>query len=284
MSAGAQAVLERIECLSLPIARLSAAVYTRSVLDRFSSRIFLGHAQRRLFLQGIPVLVYHGIQSVPPAACDPFLYVKPAKFDAQLGALRGTGFQSATLDEIGVSGSDLSKKIVITFDDGRTSVFENAMEPLARHGFRAIQFIVADRVGRTNEWDTVHGHVAEPLMDAVQIREWLAAGHEIGSHSMTHRNLTKLTETDARGQIFDSRKRLEDQFGIEVRHFCYPHGKWNERVRDLVAEAGYSTACTTRFGVNTTTTPRFQLSRIPALTGQELIMKTADRLRKKLGI
>ncbi|MGB8356959.1 MAG: polysaccharide deacetylase family protein [Chthoniobacteraceae bacterium] len=207
----------------------------------------------------------------------------PGKFDEQLGSLREIGFQSITLAEI-AGGADLSKKIAITFDDGRTSVFENAMEPLARHGLRAIQFIVADMIGRTNEWDTIHDHMAEPLMNTTQIREWLAAGHEIGSHSMTHRNLTKLDDTSAREQIFDSKKKLEDQFGIEVRHFCYPHGKWNEKVRDLVAEAGYATACTTCFGVNTTATPRFQLNRIPALTGRELMMKTADRLRRKLGL
>jgi len=250
------------------------------VLDWFSPRIFLGLSQRKLFLRGIPAFVYHNIQSPPPAARDPFLYVSPEKFEAQLAALRSAGFQSATLDEISNGGP--SQKVIITFDDGCRNVFENAMEPLARHGFRAIQFIVTDMIGRTNEWDTVHGDVAEPLMDTSQIREWLAAGHQIGSHSATHRNLTKLDEPAARAQIFDSKKRLEDEFGIAVRHFCYPHGKWNEKVRDLVAEAGYLTACTTQFGVNTAVTPCFQINRIPPLTAPELIMKAADRLRKKL--
>ena len=57
-------------------------------------------------------------------------------------------------------------------------------------------------------------------MDAAQIRDWLAMfTQEIGSHSLTHRNLTKLKSADVREQIFGS-KKLEDLFGIPIRHFC----------------------------------------------------------------
>jgi len=253
------------------------------MLDRFSSRVFLGSAQRRLFSQGVPVLVYHSVKHAPEAARDPFLYVGSGMFDAQLAALRSSGFQSATLDDVSAAGSGSPEKVVVTFDDGCRNVFENAMEPLARHGFHAIQFIVAGMIGAVNEWDAKHGDVTEPLMDETQIREWLAAGHQIGSHSLTHRNLVKLDATAAREQISGSRKRLEDLFGIEVRHFCYPHGKHNEMVRDLVAEAGYATACTTEFGVNTAATPRFQFNRIPPLGETALYRKIAHRIRRKLG-
>ena len=250
------------------------------MLDRFSPRVFLGGAQRRLFTKGVPVLVYHGVKQAPAAARDPFLYTDPRDFDGQLAALRSLGFKSATLDDMGTGNTG---KVVITFDDGCRNVFENAMEPLARHGFHAIQFLVADMIGGANEWDAKHGDVTEPLMNTAQIREWLAAGHQIGSHSLTHRNLVKLDAAAAREQISGSRKRLEDLFGIEVRHFCYPHGKHNEMVRDLVAEAGYATACTTQFGVNTPATPRFQLNRITPLSESALCGKIMHRLRRKIG-
>jgi peptidoglycan/xylan/chitin deacetylase (PgdA/CDA1 family) len=141
-------------------------------------------------------------------------------------------------------------------------------------------FLVAGHLGGCNEWDAVHGFAPERLMDATQVREWLAAGHEIGSHSLTHRNLTRLDEAAAREQIIASKQRLEDTFGVPVRHFCYPHGKWNERLRDLVAQAGYATACTTKFGVNTAATPRHALLRIQPLGTSELLGKVMHRLSR----
>ncbi len=62
-------------------------------------------------------------------------------------------------------------------------------------------------------------------MDERQIRDWLAAGHEIGAHTLTHPALAELPPERARAEIFDSRKLLEDRFGVPVRHFCYPYGE-----------------------------------------------------------
>lgn len=240
-------------------------------------RVFLSAAQRRLFAGGLPVLVYHSIGAPPRGARDPFLYVSAEQFEAQLAALRVAQFSSGSLDDLAARNS-----IVITIDDACRNVFDNALDPLARHGFRAIEFVVAGLIGGRNEWDVKHDDAPVPLMDAVQLREWLAAGHAIGSHSLTHRNLTRCGEAEAREEVFASRKRLEDEFGIEVRHFCYPHGRWNERVRDLVAEAGYATACTMDFGVNTPGADPFTLRRVAPLSASDLLRKAAHRLRRKV--
>ena len=101
-------------------------------------------------------------------------------------------------------------------------------------------------------------------MDASQVREWLAAGHEIGSHTLTHPFLTRLPPRRAKEEITASRKKLEDLFGRAVRHFCYPYGDWNAAVRDQVMAAGYTTACTTDAGVNTPADSPFTLKRFTA--------------------
>jgi len=64
------------------------------------------------------------------------------------------------------------------------------------------------------------------------------------------------------GEISASKKKLEDLFGVAIRHFCYPHGKWSPRVRDLVEEAGYETAVTLEFGINAEGRDPFTLRRI----------------------
>jgi len=119
-------------------------------------------------------------------------------------------------------------------------------------------------------------------MDEIQVREWLAAGHEIGSHSMTHRNLRHVSPGDAREEIAASKKALEDRFGVEVPHFCYPFGSWNDSVRDLVAAAGYRTACTVLFGVNPPGTSPFELRRIIPLSAARLLNKIRHRALRKI--
>jgi peptidoglycan/xylan/chitin deacetylase (PgdA/CDA1 family) len=172
--------------------------------------------------------------------------------------------------------------VALTFDDGFRNVLQNALAPLARGGWRALQFLVPNCIGRLNEWDLRDGEAPEVLMDAAEVREWLGAGHAIGSHSLTHARLTRLTQRDAREEIFASKKKLEDTFGVAVEHFCYPYGDWNEAVRELVLEAGYRTACTTEFGVNTPATPPLTLHRItvrhPTRTLRTLKRKLLGRL------
>jgi peptidoglycan/xylan/chitin deacetylase (PgdA/CDA1 family) len=252
------------------------------VLELFSSQLFPGAAQRRLFRRGLPVFTYHSIATPPPGAHDPFLYVTKERFAEQIETLVKQGFNSGSLDELPKSEGNVGNRMVITFDDGYRNVLKNGLEILVRHKFRAIQYIVAGMIGTRNEWDVKNGGVPEPLMEVSEIREWLAAGQEIGSHSLTHRNLSKLNEVEAREQIFASKKKLEDTFGIAVRHFCYPAGKWTPMVRDLVREAGYVTACTTRFGVNTVQTPAFELKRIFCLSEGEMLGKIKHRMVSRL--
>jgi peptidoglycan/xylan/chitin deacetylase (PgdA/CDA1 family) len=128
------------------------------------------------------------------------------------------------------------------------------------------------------------GEAPEPLMDAGQVREWLAAGHQIGSHTLTHPWLTRLSPAAAREEIFASKKRLEDAFGVPVGHFCYPYGDWNPAVRDLVAEAGYRAACTTEPGLNTSGTDAFALRRFTARYPSRSLKAVWTRLRRRISL
>lgn len=215
-----------------------------------------------LFAQGNPVLTYHKVGPRPRGARLKGLYVSAGLFARQVGELRAAGYRSGSLGDVTAAGT--GKRVVLTFDDGFANVLEHAVEPLRESGFAAIQFLVADLLGKTNEWESSVGERAEALMDAGQVREWLAAGHDIGSHTLTHPFLTRLPAVDAREEIAASKRRLEDLFGRVIEHFCYPYGDWNPAVRDLVIEAGYRTACTTDFGVNTGVVSPFELRRVTA--------------------
>jgi peptidoglycan/xylan/chitin deacetylase (PgdA/CDA1 family) len=216
---------------------------------------------REFFTSGVPILMYHKIGERPMRVRLKGLYVTPSTFLRQLTELAAEGFATCLPGEARSNG-EVGPRVALTFDDGFRNVFETALGPLGYFKKTAIQFLVPDFIGKLNEWDLRDGEVAEPLMDAAQVREWLRAGHSIGSHSLTHARLTRLTLRDAREEIFASKKKLEDLFGVVIEHFCYPYGDWNEALRDLVVEAGYRTACTTDFGINTPATPPMALRRI----------------------
>ena len=217
-----------------------------------------------LFAAGMPWLMYHKLGPRPRGVRLKGLYLSRRLFERQLSQLRRAGFTTLPYGPPPPAEDNAGRHVALTLDDGFANVFEHGLEPLARHGFHAMAFLTADLIGGWNEWEMQEGEVRQPLMNETQIREWLAAGHEIGSHTLTHPFLTRLSVARAAEEISASKKKLEDRFGRPVRHFCYPYGDWNPAVRDLVVAAGYETACTTEFGVNTAATPRFELKRILA--------------------
>jgi peptidoglycan/xylan/chitin deacetylase (PgdA/CDA1 family) len=232
---------------------------------------------RDVFESGNPILTYHKLGPRPAGVRLKGLYFGTKLFARQLAELHAVGFSSGSLTTC--TSPRAGRQIVITFDDGFENVLRHGLEPLAKSRFQAIQFLVADRLGRSNEWDLAVGEAPERLMDAAQIRDWLAAGHDIGSHTLTHPFLTQLSPAAAREEITASKHKLEDLFGRAVLHFCYPYGDWNEAIRELVMAAGYRTACTTDVGVNTPAESPFALKRFTARYPSRNLKAIWSRLR-----
>ena len=250
---------------------------------------------REVFRTGVPVLCYHHVAPARRGARLKWLYVKPTIFARQLQELRSACYStpeslttqpaaSCCKDADGSLHGNPDRRVVLTFDDGFCDVFENALPLLRQHQLRSIAFLVSDLLGKSNEWQDKSGDVREPLMDEIQIREWLAAGQGIGSHTKTHARLTQLSLAAAREEITASKKSLEDRFGVPVEHFCYPYGDWNKAVRDVIMAAGYKTASTTHPGVNTPKTPPFELNRFIARHRTRTLKTILERLRFHLGL
>ena len=83
------------------------------------------------------------------------------------------------------------------------------------------------------------------VMDKKDIRALRAMGMEIGSHTLTHPNLTKVDKDEAIYELVESKKRLEDIVGEEIVSFCYPAGKFNSVSRSCVIDSNYRLARTT---------------------------------------
>ena len=220
---------------------------------------------RGLFADGLPILTYHHVGPRSNGVKWRSLYVSPRLFARQMAELAAADFRTTSLDAPRPVAGNPERRFVVTFDDGYVDTLEHAAPILARHGFTAIQYLVADRIGGRNEWDVAEGERPSDLMNDTQVREWLAAGHAIGSHTCTHPRLTRLAPAAQREELRVSRLRLEDRFGVRVNHFCFPYGDANEALTPLLEEVGYATACLhLQSGVNLASTPPYALRRLEA--------------------
>ena len=233
-----------------------------------------------IFDEGVALLMYHKIAPAPLSTGLPALYVTGRDFDRQMGELTAAGLECVPYGELRGAIDAGRRAFCVSFDDGFRNVFENALPVLRARGLRAIQFLVASQIGGTDAWDRAIGEPPLPLMNEAEIREWLAAGQEIGAHTLTHPHLPGLPPGQARAEIFDGKKRLEDRFGVPIRHFCYPYGDYDESIRDLVGEAGYQTAPTVRFGTNRLGVPPLELRRIMACNGPTPLRSAARKLSR----
>jgi peptidoglycan/xylan/chitin deacetylase (PgdA/CDA1 family) len=137
----------------------------------------------------------------------------------------------------------------ITFDDCYRDNFFAARE-LARYGLPACFFIPTAFPGTDHvfAWDT--GLKRMPNLTWDDIREMTRMGHEIGSHTVHHADLSQISAEEARRELADSKQTLETELGQPVRWFAYPYGAPNNFLPErlpLVYEVGYE-GCFSGYG------------------------------------
>lgn len=190
-----------------------------------------------------PVFMYHSIS--PAAAPDPHrLRVHPDRLERHLRLLSRLGLRGVSLAELLRAGERGQARglVGLTFDDGYTDFLEHAVPVLDRYGMTSTLYVVAGRLGGSNEWDD---GPRLPIMDAAQVRAVAAAGHEVGSHTMTHPRLAGVDAETLAVEVGRSRYVLEDVLQSEVPGFCYPYGSFDAAAADAVRAAGYDHACVT---------------------------------------
>ncbi|MEV7188642.1 polysaccharide deacetylase family protein [Kitasatospora sp. NPDC093102] len=129
----------------------------------------------------------------------------------------------------------------LTFDDGYADFARSAVPILQTYGFGATAYVVADLLGRDNDWDTEGPR--RKLLTVQEVTELAAAGWEICSHGLGHQALPGLSAEDLAVQTQESRRLLEEAVGGPVAGFCYPYGAVDLPAALAVRDAGYDYAC-----------------------------------------
>lgn len=238
---------------------------------------------RRLPLRSVPsfeirFLCYHSVVDDTDPEPSPSVWITASRFRAQLDQLNKSGLRVIGMTEAlntldhpkpAVSG----RYICLTFDDGLQDNATIAWPILKDYGLSAHFFISPGLVGKTSsrvvggKTRTIH------YMDRATIQRLASEGATFGSHSLTHSDLTEVSDEELERQLRQSKALLETWIGPHSgATFAYPYGRWGRREQAAAKRAGYSAVFISRFGtVNKPLTEkrRFEVPRTPIGTNED---------------
>jgi len=197
--------------------------------------------------QAVPILSYHHFAE----NCESNLCISASVFDQQMRYLKNNGYRVITMGELlgfmQYRHAIPKRSILITIDDGYRSAYEIAYPVLKKYGFTATLFIYTDYVGVSRSaitWD--------------QLREMKADGFGVGSHTISHCDLTKKMTGEnyqdylarIKREIFDSKQIINKELRQDTFCFAYPYSRYNASVLNLCEQAGYKIGVTVDRGGN----------------------------------
>jgi peptidoglycan/xylan/chitin deacetylase (PgdA/CDA1 family) len=211
----------------------------------YRSAAYRRHWRNRAF-----VVLFHRVDDRYPT--DP-ITVTRRSFESFLDFF-ASYFQVVSLTDLLAklaSNADISRNLVITFDDGYLDNWTVAAPELAARGLPASFFVTTGFIGSDRDalWDAARG-VRSEWMTWDHVRGLRAAGFELGAHTISHINLAASDRQTALREIVGSKTQLEAETNSAVCHFAYPFGGVNHfspQCRDIVKDAGFS-SCLSAYG------------------------------------
>ena len=225
--------------------------------------VFLEYRRQR-----VPILLYHRLVAKEKAdrgqvPDDEFVWVSyDTAFAEQMAYLDQAGYTTLDLDDyVAIRSGQFpapTKPVIIVFDDGYLSNYTMAYPVLKSHGFRATIFVAPEPDEHTRR--EVAG--VDEFLTHEQMREMSAGGISIQSHTLTHCILAELDDESARYELTESRRRLAAIVGRPVEHIAIPRAGYSPRIRRLVRQSGYKTACCNNKGTASDRSDPLALPRI----------------------
>jgi len=202
---------------------------------------------------GIPILMYHAVTSQKIEGVHR-VHITSASFAAQMQWLAQNGYRTISIAQaVKIFKERLScnKYVVLTFDDGFSSVYNTAYPILQQYGFTATLYLVSDIINKPS-FDGVTGFDSAPLGDRPlttdEIKEIISGGWEIGAHSCTHSRHMGLNPSQLQHEITDSKKYLSSLFNTPIRSYAFPFGNYTSKALQMLQDEAYDAGLSVHSG------------------------------------
>jgi len=190
------------------------------------------------------ILGLHRVGCPPPNAKIRGLFISPRLLSFQLSLIQKMGYRFSTLKN--ALAEPEGKHAVITFDDGYTDNFTNALPVLQKFNAPATVFVITGDVGGRNVvWREAGENLPADLLDWDTLAHLQSQGWEIGSHAHEHIHLARYKETEQEKVIEKSIAEIKENLGIAPVSFAYPYGSYNETTQKVLKKLGIKYAVTT---------------------------------------
>jgi len=213
-------------------------------------------------LTSLPVLTFHAVDDKQDV-----ISFSPGVFRRGMARLYEDGYQSIDLPEVLeylLNGDPFPvRSFAITFDDGYSSVFEEAFPVIQQYGMSATIFPTVGNKRVSSNDKRLPSMQGRSMMSWGEIREMHRYGISFGAHTINHPDLTSLPVERVEEEILDSKSVIEDALGAPVNCFAYPFGRYDERIREIVKRY-FDCGCTDRFGLVKKGCDHYTLNRIDA--------------------
>ncbi len=207
------------------------------------------------------ILMYHHVDNEPYSKAHR-LSVTPQALDAQISFLLQHGYRFVTLnqalDEFREATTSPAHTLVLTFDDGYRSFYQNVLPLLKKYNVPASFYVIIQDIGNA-------GNVTWPMLREIRDSGLV----EIGAHTVNHKDLSRLGEKEQRYQLEESKIVLEKGLGTTVTTAAYPFGKFNTVTKKLCKEIGFKGCVSVFYGDRPNKTDVTAWRRV-MITGREL--------------
>lgn len=213
----------------------------------------------------INVLLYHQIGKLPSDETNLNCFCETTEFYKQMEFLsKSNEFEvislASAIDLISTSKFIDRNYVVLTFDDGCESFYDIAYPLIKSFGFSATVYPIIGFLGQNPTINSkIYHHLK--LMSKKMIKELSENGINFGAHTLNHFKLTEVSDSEAEYQIINSKIQLEDILGKQIQSFSYPHGKYNERIIEIVKYVGFKNAVSCNSASLTINSSLFEIPR-----------------------
>lgn len=180
----------------------------------------------------------------------------------------------ATLEPVGLdeiqrrvaAGTNSQPTITFTFDDGYAENCDFALPLLVQKKVPTVYFVATQNVLQQIPFPhDVDAGQALPVNTVSQIRDIAEMGIEVGLHTRTHVDFSKVHCADViRREILDGKDELEQMIGREVRYFAHPFGlpkQLTQATIEVIHESGMLGFCSAFGAYNVPGRDAFHLRR-----------------------